>query len=75
MELEIAKHTDRTYSVQMPIGQECIGCHVIVDVTGSPQKAHLDERRTKAAFSRAKELAHELIAAIEAWERRDAERS
>jgi hypothetical protein len=43
----------------------------MVDVAGS-QRSHLDERREKAAVSRAKKLAHELIAAIEAWERRNA---
>jgi hypothetical protein len=68
MEIEVVKHTDRTYWVQMPMGQERIGCHVVVDVTGS-QKAHIDERRKKAAVSRAKKLAHELIDAIEALER------
>jgi hypothetical protein len=57
----------------MPTGQERIRCHVTVDVAGGPQKPHLDERRTKAAVSRAKNLAHELIAAIEAWQGREAQ--
>jgi hypothetical protein len=43
---------------------------VSVDVTGSPFKARVDERRRKAAVSGAKKLAHELIAAIDAWEKR-----
>jgi hypothetical protein len=69
MGIEITMHTDRTYSVQMPIGQESIGCHVTVDIGGNPYRARIQERRTAAAVSHAKKLAHELIAAIDAWEK------
>jgi hypothetical protein len=72
VDIAIAKHTDRTYSVLMPLGHERIGCQVTVDVGVSPYKRSVEHLRAEAAVSRAKKLAHELLSAIEAWERNGA---
>jgi hypothetical protein len=69
VEIEIAKHTDRTYSILMPVGHERIGCQVTVALGVSPYRPGVEHLRAEAAVSRAKKLAHELLAAIEAWEK------